>query len=387
MASNGGKQEQIQALLKQAEDGIKAVLESDTYKQYLSTMSKFHSYSYRNIMLILAQNPAASYVAGYKAWNQKFNRQVQSGEKGIQIIGYSPKNIIVDKAKTDQDGNTVTDQAGKTVLEKVTRQVASYFPVYVYDIAQTKGDPLPKLVNELDGSVTGYNELMQALKESTAFSIELDEIPGDTKGICNYSNKQIIIQSGMSEAQTIKTAIHEITHADLHAPKLALTMDTDIPYKHAREVEAESTAFVVCSHYGLDTSEYSFPYLASWSSTAELKELESSLERIQKESSDLITRIDGRLQELQKEHNIDNLRRSEETLNSVKHDNDIDQDRERTRGQLGFSEDRAPAEPVNANIAERIENAKEKAAQREADRQSDTHDKDHQKKPDKELER
>ena len=298
------KQQQVQALLKQAEDGARAVFESENYRNYLSTMSKFHNYSFRNTLLIYMQKPEASYVAGYVAWQKNFNRQVQKGEKGIQIVGYTPKNVNQEQEKRDEQGNPVIGADGKPETETVTRKIPYFTPVYVYDVSQTEGEPLPRLVNELDGSVEAYNDLMTALREVSPFPIVFEDIKGGVNGYCSPAEQKIAVRQGMSEAQTVKTAIHEITHADLHAPEI----DADLENRKDRrtkEVEAESTAFIVCSHYGIDTSDYSFGYLASWSSTKELTELQSSLDTIQKQANELIDRIDNRLAELQKDRPLE----------------------------------------------------------------------------------
>jgi hypothetical protein len=302
--ANEERQKQLAELLKQAESGIKEVFNSDRYMDYLKTMSKFHNYSIRNILLIEAQRPDATRVAGYVAWRDKFQRQVQKGEKGIAILGYTPKRIYEEVFKRDPDTDKILlKRDGTPQTERISRQIPSYTPVYVYDISQTDGEPLPKLVSELQGDVTGYNDLMTALKEVSPFPIEFEAMAGEKKGYCSYVDRRIAIKEGMSEAQTVKTAVHEITHMDLHSPESNLNISQIID-RSTKEVEAESVAYVVCSHYGLDTSDYSFGYLASWSSDKELKELTSSLDKIQKQAGDLIDRIDSRLAELQKEQTI-----------------------------------------------------------------------------------
>lgn len=250
------------------------------------------------------QKPEATHVAGYAAWKKKFNRQVQRGESGIQIVGYSPRKVNVEQEKKDSSGNTIIGADGKPVMEKVTRQVPSYVPVSVFDVSQTEGEPLPQLVNELNGSVEAYQDLMQAIRDVSPFPVSFEEIQGGAKGFCDPVTQRIVIQQGMSEAQSVKTAIHEVTHADLHAPEQNLIL-ADRTDRRTREIEAESTAFVVCEHYGIDTSDYTFPYLASWSSSKELAELQSSLETIQKQAGDLIDKIDTRLTELQKDREKD----------------------------------------------------------------------------------
>lgn len=296
MAKNDDK---LKALLQQAEQGIKDVFESDRYRNYLAIMSKFHSYSFRNNLLILMQKPEASYVAGYSTWQKKFNRQVRRGEKGIQIIGYAPKKVNIEQEKKNSNGEIVTDTKGNPEKEIVCRQIPYFTPVYVYDISQTEGEPLPQLINELDGSVAAYQDLIQAIAEVSPFPISFENIKGDAKGFCDPLTQRIVIQQGMSEVQSIKTAIHEVTHADLHAPEVNLSL-SDRTDRRTREVEAESVAYTVCQHYGLDTSDYSFGYVAGWSSSKELKELHNSLEIIQKQAGELINKIDNRLAEIQK---------------------------------------------------------------------------------------
>ena len=376
------KQQQVQDLLKQAEDGARAVFESENYRNYLATMSKFHDYSFRNTLLIYMQKPEATYVAGYVAWQKNFKRQVRKGEKGIQIVGYAPKNVNQEQEKRDEQGNPVIGVDGKPETEIVTRKIPYFTTVYVYDISQTDGAPIPRLVNELDGSVDAYNDLMFALREVSPFPIVFEDIKGGANGYCSPLQQKIAVRQGMSEAQTVKTTIHEITHADLHAPEIEATLENKKD-RRTKEVEAESTAFIVCNHYGIDTSDYSFGYLASWSSTKELTELQSSLETIQKQANELIDRIDNRLTELQKDRLIEienatvpdkarvtdtydainkvfeQQRRADETLESVKFDNDIDLDREKTHEQLGFK-DNIPAQPQSA--ADIFRAAREKAA-------------------------
>lgn len=289
--------ERIKALFAQVEAGVKGVYESDNYRKYLSAMSKFHTYSFRNTLLILAQHPDATRVAGYNAWQDKFNRHVRKGEKGITILGYTPRTITTIQEKKDDSGKVMTGPDGKPATEKVERKVPAFTPVYVFDISQTEGDPLPQLVHNLEGEVDGFKKLMAALEHVSPFPIQFEEIEGGARGYCNPTAQRIAIRQGMSEAQTIKTAIHEITHAYLHGPGI----DRD---RHTEEVEAESVAFIVSDHYGIDTSDYSFPYLASWSSGRELAELTASLDTIQHKAFELIEGIDAQLRELTMEQEL-----------------------------------------------------------------------------------
>lgn len=296
------RQAKIENLLNMAQEGIKDVFESEKYKNYLKVMSKFHHYSFRNNLLIASQKPDATYVAGYQAWRTKFKRQVQRGEKGIEILGYTPYHRTETVQVKDKNGNPVFDVNGEIKTEKRKVLIPAFSPVNVFDVSQTKGEPLPQLINELDGSVEAYNDLFNAIGSVSRYKVEFEDIKGGAKGYCDYLNKKIAINNGMSEVQNIKTLIHEITHADLHVPEIEQSNKKD---SRTREIEAESTAFVVSNHYGIDTSDYSFGYLASWSSSRELEELQSSLETIQKQANELIDRIDEKLLELQKEKNIE----------------------------------------------------------------------------------
>lgn len=279
--------ERSQALLKQAEEGIKEFLESDKYKDFLKTMAKFHQYSINNTILIAQQKPDAQLVAGFKAWQNKFKRHVNKGEKAIKIIGCRPYEQWVDK-----------EVDGKKERQKIQR--FSFFPVSVFDVSQTKGEPLPQLTTELTANVNGYRDLYHAIKRSTNFKIGFEEITSGAKGYCDLTENRIALNKGMSESQTIKTLVHEVTHADLHAPEF---QDKTVKKTSLRtkETEAESVAFVVCEHYGIDTSDYIFPYLGSWAKDKELSELKESFERIQTQADVLIQRIDTNLEDVQKE--------------------------------------------------------------------------------------
>lgn len=274
----------INEVLKQAENGIRIVFESDRFKEYLNIMSRFHNYSVRNIMLIQSAYPGATYVAGFNAWNKKFGRHVKKGEKGIPIIGYSPKTIHKEEKRINDNGKE------ETVLTK--RVVPGYKVIYVYDISQTYGKPLPKLIENLQGKVNDYENLFKSVKAVSPYDIGFEEMKGDKNGYCDYKYQAIKIREGMSEKQNIKTAIHEIAHAQMHSGD-----DRKTPARVA-EVEAEAVAYTVCEHFGLDTSSYSFGYIASWSSGKELKELENSLSYIQHEASKLIEKIENKYLEL-----------------------------------------------------------------------------------------
>jgi antirestriction protein ArdC len=298
------KQEKMKALTDKLEQGVKDVYESDKYKNYLGVMSKFHFYSFRNSLLIMLQKPEATHVAGFNAWKTTFKRSVNKGEKGLQILAPAPYRFKVEIDCVDPiTRRPVLDNSGKPVTEEVEMTKPAFRAVYVFDVSQTSGEPLPQLTTELTGSVAQYNAFFESLKSVSPFPMQFEEIQGAAKGYCDPVNKIIAIKTGMSELQNIKTAIHEITHADLHAGLGNLSLD-ERKDRRTKEVEAESVAFVVCSHFCIDTSDYSFTYVASWSSDKELNVLKSSLDTIQKHAAELIDRIDTRFQELLKEQPI-----------------------------------------------------------------------------------
>lgn len=275
-------------VLTQAKNEIRRVFDSENYKECLQVMGKFHNYSIRNIMLIKAERPDATYVAGYQAWKKEFGRHVKKGEKGIPIIAWAPTSRYTEE--------TVKNENGKEETKLVKTTVPNYRVVYVYDVSQTDGDPLPKLTERLIGDMENYDVLFQSIKDISPYQIHVKEISGEASGYCSPGDKEIVIREGMSQRHTIKTAIHEVAHAYMHTDKGVL--EKAGLEKNTIEVEAEATAFVVCEHFGMDTSSYSFPYIASWSSGRELKELEGSLDRIQHGASGIITEIETRYLEL-----------------------------------------------------------------------------------------
>lgn len=328
-------------LTDKLEAGIKEVFSSDKYRIYLSVMSRFYNYSFRNSLLVMLQRPESTHVAGFTAWRDKFHRTVNKGERGIQILAPAPYRAKVEVERRDE--------SGKLSKEEVEIIKPAFRAAYVFDVSQTSGEPLPELATELTGSVSRFQALFESLRSVSPFPIQMETLASGMKGYCDPANRKIAIHAGMSEAQTLKTAIHEITHADLHADPSRLALEPKD--RQTKEVEAESVAYVVCSHYGIDTSEYSFAYLANWSSTKELKELKSSLEAIQVQAGDLIDRIDRKylvLTQSQERENHD----------SIKFDMDIDLDKERTRTQLGFKDNQKVP-----TMAERMAAAKAKSTE------------------------
>ena len=294
--------ERMKEITDRLETGIQELFESERYKAYLTTMSKFHSYSFNNTLLIAMQG--GQLVAGYNKWRDDFHRNVKKGEKAIKILAPAPFKAKKEVQKLDAQGRPVMGKDGKPVTEVQEIQVPAFKIVSVFDVSQTEGEPLPSIgVEELTGSVERYGEFFKALEQTSPVPIGFEDIPGGSHGYYHLTEKRIAIQEGMSELQTLKTAIHEIAHSKLHAidPEAPAIEQADRPDSRTREVQAESVAYAVCQHYGLDTSNYSFGYVAGWSSGKDLKELKASLETIRATAHELITTIDGHLAQLQKE--------------------------------------------------------------------------------------
>lgn len=297
------------------EAGLKALFEGDNFRNYLNTMSKFHNYSFNNTMLIALQKPDATYVAGFNSWKKNFERSVNKGEKGIKIFAPAPYKMKKEQTKIDPDTELpVLDKDGKPVIEEVEVTIPAFKVVSVFDVSQTNGKELPTLgVDELKGDVENFEKFFGVLKEVSPVPIKFDDIDGSAKGFYHHEDKAITVKTGMSDVQTIKTAIHEIAHAKLHDRDL-VKADIENPKKDRKteEVEAESIAYTVCQHFGIDTSDYSFAYVASWGSGIDTPELKSSLETIRSTASELITQISNRLRELDKE------RTAEQAVESAK---------------------------------------------------------------------
>ena len=349
--------QQVREITDKLEQGIKELFESERFKEYLRTMSKFYHYSFSNTLLIAMQKPEATYVAGYTSWQRNFDRQVMKGEKGIKILAPAPYKAKEEREKIDPSTQKpVLDADGKTVTETVEVMRPAFKVVSVFDISQTDGKELPDIiVDELSGSVENYAAFFEALKQESPVPITFEDIPGAAKGYFSPIENRIAIQEGMSEIQTIKTAIHEIAHAKLHSidrpepePTWKIVMISDGGTKrdflsgfaseaeanaaaehegwrfvdenrfewrleveedtsaaqdmrkdrHTKEVEAESVAYTVCQRYGIETSDYSFGYIAGWSSGKETMELKGSLETIRKTAAEMIDSIDAKLKVL-----------------------------------------------------------------------------------------
>ena len=295
--------EKLKEITDRLEQGITELFDSERYKEYLKVMSKFHNYSFRNTVLIAMQKPDASLVAGFSAWKNNFERNVMKGQKGIKIIAPSPYKIKQEMQKIDpHTQKPIIGKDGKPVTEEKEVTIPAYKVVSVFDVSQTEGKELPDIaVDELTGDVDRYKDFFAALEKTSPVPIAFENIEGGSHGYYHLEDKRIAINEGMSELQTLKTAIHEIAHAKLHDIDLNAPKDEQPRVdRRTREVEAESVAYTVCQHYGLDTSDYSFGYVAGWSSGRELSELKSSLETIRSAAAEIINSIDENLAELQK---------------------------------------------------------------------------------------
>ena len=297
--------EKMKEITDRLEAGIQELFDSDRFKEYLQVMSKFHNYSFNNTMLIAMQKPDATFVAGYTSWKNNFGRQVVSQAKSIKVLAPSPYKIKKEIDKIDpKTQKPVTDKNGKPVKEETEITVPAFKVVSVFDVSQTEGKELPSIgVDELTGNVEHYADFFKAAELSAPVPVGFEKIAGGSKGYYSQTDKRIAINEGMSELQNIKTLIHETSHAKLHDIDLNAPPEkqADRPDRRTREVQAESIAYAVCQHYGLDTSDYSFSYVAQWSSGRELAELKASLETIRNTASELIKDIDKNFAELTKD--------------------------------------------------------------------------------------
>lgn len=288
------KEAELKAITDKLEQGVSDVFSSDKYKQFLDTMAKFPRYSVNNNILIMMQKPDAQMCQSFTGWKE-MGRFVKKGEKGIKILAPAPYTIQREQTKLDDRGNPMMDKDGEPIMESVEIKVNAFKVVSTFDVSQTDGKELPTLdVDELTGGVDGYGTFLEALKEVCPVPMTFENIEGGAKGFYSQTEKRIAIQEGMSEAQTVKTAIHEMAHQKLHAIENNGPKQT----RGSKEVEAESVAYTVCQHYGIDTSDYSFSYVAGWSEGKEMPELKASLDTILRAASEMITAIDEKVEEL-----------------------------------------------------------------------------------------
>lgn len=286
--------EQLKALTDQLEQGISTIFQSGQYAEYLAAMSKFHHYSFSNSILIFMQRPDATRVAGYNDWKKKFDRQVKAHEHGIKILAPCFHKRWVKQEKLDpQTQQPARGPDGQPVMEWVKVETVTYRIVTVFDVSQTEGKDLPALgVSKLSGDVAEYERVVEALRAVSPLPVTFEKFPGAAKGYCSHVEQRIVVQPDMSQTQTVKTLVHEIAHAKLHVP--AAPDGAERPSKTAREVEAESVAYVVCRYFGIDTSDYSFAYVAGWSRDKDMAVLKTSLDRIRGTAAELIASVEGR---------------------------------------------------------------------------------------------
>ena len=315
MADNNTEKQRVQELTNKLEQGLQDLFNSDSYRNYLSTMSKFHNYSFNNALLIAMQKPDATLVAGYKAWQKNFERHVNKGEKAIRILAPAPYKIKEERDKIDPvTQELLLDKDGNPQKEEVEITIPAFRAVSVFDLSQTDGKPIPELTaKELLSDVEGYQDMIRAVEAISPVPIELEEIAGDSKGYYDREAKRIAVQENMSESQTLKTMIHEVAHSKLHSKEVEQDeqMRKD---RNTKEVEAESIAYTVCQHFGVDTSDYSFGYIAGWSSGRDTKELRASMDTIRRTASELITGIEEQLQELQRNREVSQEQTKESIL-------------------------------------------------------------------------
>ena len=297
--SRDKRADELHQITDKLEKGVKDVFQSDKYKQFLNVMAKFPRYSVNNTMLIMMQRPDAQLCQSFTGWKQ-MGRYVKKGEKGISILAPAPYKIEREQTKLDEKGRPVFDADGEPVKEKVEVTIRAFKVVKTFDLSQTDGKELPTIgPSELVGNIEGYPKLLQALQEISPVPVSFELIDGDAKGFYHLEDKKIVVQDGMSEVQTIKTLLHEMAHQKLH-DKDNVPEAKDIS-RNGKEVEAESVAYVVCQHYGINTSDYSFSYVAGWSEGKETPELKASLVKIRQTASEFIYQIDQRMEVLMAE--------------------------------------------------------------------------------------
>lgn len=310
--------DRLREITDSIEQGINDLFESEKYRQYLRTMSRFHRYSVNNTLLIAMQRPDATHVAGFSKWRDQFGRHVRKGEKGIQIIAPTPYKKKIDAVKVDPDTKApVLDQNGNAIMEEIEIKIPMFRVVSVFDVSQTEGRPLPEIVSDLTGDVQQYDAFMDALHRASPVPISIEPIASSTDGYFSLTEQVITIRAGMSEVQTVCATVHEIAHAKLHNYDISNTQSEqseELPKKDQRtkEVEAESIAYAVCQYYGIETAENSFGYIAGWSKGKELSELRASLETINQTASELIDDIDRYFMQLCEERGIENALKNAE---------------------------------------------------------------------------
>ena len=296
-AAAEARKAEMEEITTKLEKGVKDIFDGENYQAYLNFCAKLPRYSVNNQILIMMQKPDATMCQSFTNWKE-VNRFVRKGEKGIRILAPAPYKMQKEQDKMDASGKAILDKDGEPVKETVEVTINAFKPVSTFDISQTDGEPVPTPgVDELTGSVEGYETLLAAIKEVVPVPISFEQIDSGAKGFYHLEENRIVVQEGMSEAQTVKTLLHEASHQALHS-KEAMDSAGEKKSKNQKETEAESVAYVVCQHYGIDTSDYSFPYVATWSADKEVPELKASLDTIRRTASELIVKIDEKVQTL-----------------------------------------------------------------------------------------
>ncbi len=306
------REQAMQEVLNRLEQGVQDLFESEKYTTYLKTMSKFHNYSLNNTLLIAMQRPDATMVAGFDAWKKKFGRHVKKGEHGIRIIAPVPYKMKKEIERTESNtGQAILGADGKPAMETVEIERRAYRVTSVFDVSQTEGKELPTLgAYELQGAVKDYSVFLKALTKACPIPIAYREVETGAKGFFDQSTNTITIRKEMSEIQTVKTLIHEMAHQKLHSRE-ALEKTHEKKARRSMEVEAESVAYAVCQYFGIDTSGYSFGYIAGWSSGRDTEDLKKSLNIIRMATDELINDVEGYLQERQREQSSEKDRGSD----------------------------------------------------------------------------
>lgn len=267
----------IKEITEKLEQGVVEVFQGDNYKKYLEIMGRFHNYSFNNCILIAMQKPEATLVAGFKSWQTNFKRNVKKGEKAIKILAPIPH-----KFKKE-----IETENGEKEIKEI--KYATFRAISVFDVSQTEGEELPTICEKLTGDVEGFKEIIKKLENVSPVPISYEAINGEANGYYSFITNSITVSSDLSEQQTVKTLIHEISHSILHNQETGAEKDAD---KSTKEIQAESVAYTVCSWLGLDTSDYSFGYVASWSENKEVKELQASMDIIRKTACKIIEGIE-----------------------------------------------------------------------------------------------
>ena len=315
MKERVSREEKMSAIAKKLEDGVREIYSSEKYKKYISAMSKFPNYSVNNCVLIATQMPEASLVCGYKKWQTDFNRTVNKGEHGLMILAPIKTKTEVEEFVYEESGKAVFDDNGNQKTEKVMKECQIFRPVYVFDISQTSGDPVPSLASELKENVDSFDDLRDVLISVSPVSVSFEKIRGSANGYFSPSSKKIVIEESLPQLQMIKTMIHEIAH-----PTRGHGSKEDKDSRNAKEVQAESVAYWVSQMLGLDTSDYSFGYISGWSKDKEVSELKDNLEKIKEAADKISSDIESRLMELRnKKEALPKVSEHEEGYKAVRH--------------------------------------------------------------------